>query len=240
MIRCVMFDLDATLLPMDQDAFLRSYMKKLCAFLAQYGFAPQAVAAAVMKGTGAMIYNDGRQTNEDAFWQVFSAEMKTDMRQYESALEHFYQTEFDTLKSVTYPSPKAAECIRTVKESGRLAILATNPVFPVVATRARMRWAGLNINDFAIVTTYDNSSYCKPNPAYFLDLARRLGLQPSECLMVGNDTSDDMAAREAGLSVFLLTECLINSRNEDISQYPHGNYDDLLAHLRALDAHDGV
>ena len=52
--------------------------------------------------------------------------------------------------------------------------------------------------------------------------------------MVGNDMSEDMIARELGMEVFLLTDCIINKKDEDISAYPHGGYPELLEYIRAL------
>ena len=65
-----------------------------------------------------------------------------------------------------------------------------------------------------IDTVYDNSYHCKPNPAYYQDLIDTLNLNPSECLMVGNDVDEDMvAAGKVGLHTFLLTDCIINKNN---------------------------
>jgi len=33
------------------------------------------------------------------------------------------------------------------------------------------------------------------------------------------------------MSVFLLTDCMINRRAQDISAFPHGNFDDLTGYL---------
>jgi hypothetical protein len=52
--------------------------------------------------------------------------------------------------------------------------------------------------------------------------------------MVGNDVREDMIAQSLGMQVFLLTDCLINRDNQDISAYPHGNFDDLKAFINAL------
>ena len=43
-----------------------------------------------------------------------------------------------------------------------------------------------------------------------------------------------MVAETLGMGVFLLTDCLINPQGEDISRWPHGGFDDLLAHARSL------
>ena len=53
--------------------------------------------------------------------------------------------------------------------------------------------------------------------------------------MVGNDVTDDMLpATEVGMQVFLLTEYLINKIDADISTWPNGGYDDLLAYIESL------
>ena len=80
-------------------------------------------------------------------------------------------------------------------------------------------------------TTYENSSFCKPNPKYYLEILEKIGVAPEECLMVGNDVTEDMVAKELGMEVFLLTDCLINKENKDISGYPNGSFGELKAYL---------
>ena len=107
-------------------------------------------------------------------------------------------------------------------------VLATNPLFPAIATRQRIRWAGLEPEDFQFVTTYENSRFCKPNPEYYRDLLDKLGKDPESCLMVGNDVDEDMIpARAVGMEVFLLTDCLLNRSGADISSYPQGGFTEL-------------
>ena len=60
------------------------------------------------------------------------------------------------------------------------------------------------------------------------EIAENLGLSPSEIMMVGNDTSDDMSAEKIGMKVFLLTKCLINRIELDISSFPNGEIKDLI------------
>ena len=112
--------------------------------------------------------------------------------------------------------------------------LATNPIFPARATQWRIQWAGLKPEDFEWYTAYENSSHSKPNPAYYRDVLARLNVKPEECLMVGNDVGEDMIAEQLGMKVFLLTDCIINKTNADISAYPHGNFDDLKSFLKQL------
>ena len=62
----------------------------------------------------------------------------------------------------------------------------------------------------------------------------RLNVKPEECLMVGNDVGEDMIAEQLGMKVFLLTDCMINKTDTDITNYPHGNFDDLKNFLSVL------
>ena len=70
-MKTILFDLDGTLLPMNQKLFTERYLYGLAAFVAPYGFEPEEVISSVWKGTGAMVQNDGTMTNEERFWQVF-------------------------------------------------------------------------------------------------------------------------------------------------------------------------
>jgi len=47
----------------------------------------------------------------------------------------------------------------------------------------------------------------------------------------GNDVDDDMVAAQLGMQVFLLTDCLINKQGVDISRYPNGSFDELMAFI---------
>jgi FMN phosphatase YigB (HAD superfamily) len=121
-----------------------------------------------------------------------------------------------------------------LKSKGIRIVLATNPLFPAIATHSRARWAGLHPEDFELITTYENSRHCKPNPDYYRDILETLKVRPEECVMVGNDVGEDMIAGELGMQVFLLTDCLINKHNADISRYPQGSFDALLDFIGGL------
>ena len=70
-MKAVLFDLDGTLLPMDQEVFVKDYLGRMAAFLTPYGYDSEKLIQAVWKGTGAMVKNDGKASNEDVFWAVF-------------------------------------------------------------------------------------------------------------------------------------------------------------------------
>ena len=69
-ITTILFDLDGTLLPMDQDVFAKAYIKGLTVAAEPVGYSPMILGAAIMAGTSAMIKNTGEKTNEDVFWHT--------------------------------------------------------------------------------------------------------------------------------------------------------------------------
>lgn len=230
-INTILFDLDGTLLPMDQEKFVNGYFKMLAAKLAPYGYEPQQLINAILAGIEAMIKNDGSQLNEDAFWkrfvEIYGDKVLTD----KPVFEDFYKNEFQDARSFCGFNPKAAETVRSLKDKGYRVVLATNPLFPSIATESRIRWAGLEPSEFDLYTTYENTSYCKPNLDYYRDILKRIDCRPEECLVVGNDVGEDMVVEALGLQVFLLTDCLINTQKKDITAYPHGSFEQLLSML---------
>lgn len=233
-IKAILFDLDGTLLPMDQDLFMKYYFGSLAAKLVPHGYDKDTLVNNVWTGTKAMVMNDGSKTNEEAFWDTFCALVGKDCRPDMPIFDSFYRNEFAAAKNACQPTPAAKEVVDLIKASGKRLILATNPLFPAVATENRITWAGLAKEDFELITTYENSSYCKPNPKYYVEILEKTGLKPEECLMVGNNAEEDMIAETLGMQVFLLTDCLINEKNADISKYPQGGFEELKTFITKL------
>ncbi|MBQ9716200.1 MAG: HAD family hydrolase [Clostridia bacterium] len=233
-LKAVLFDLDGTLLPMDQDLFVKSYLGSFAQKLVPHGYDPKQFIQAVWLGVSAMVQNDGKRYNEALFWdqfeKIFGQKVFDDM----PVMDEFYQKDFDKSKQVCGFNPKAKLVVDEIKNMGIKVVLATNPIFPAIATQKRMSWAGFCPDDFELYTTYENSRFCKPNLAYFQDILKQLDLRAEECLMVGNDVTEDMVAQKLGMKVFLLPACIINAQNKDITCYPQGDFDDLLAYIKNL------
>ena len=234
MIKAVLFDLDGTLLPMDQDEFLKKYLTLLTIKTAPLGYPSENFAKSVMLATYDMIKNDGTQNNEEVFWSSFAKIYGDKVYDDKVKFDEFYENEFDLAREHCGVNPESARLIKKLQENNIKCILATNPVFPQVATKRRIAWAGLSYDDFELVTTYENIGYCKPNTEYFAEILRRYDLNPQECVMVGNDVDDDMVASKIGLNVFLLTDCLINKNKADISCYAQGGFKELEEYIFSL------
>lgn len=226
-ISTVLFDLDGTLLPMDQDEFMRAYFGLLAKKLVPHGYDPKKLVSAILQGCKAMIRNDGEKTNEEIFWGEFVRIFGDCVRADYPIFEEFYINDFDKARTSCGFDPSARTVVEELRRMGYRVALATNPLFPAAATERRIKWAGLSASDFEIYTTYENSKFCKPNLKYYIELTEKLKVDPRECLMVGNDVGEDMIASELGMQVFLVTNCLINKSDTDISKLCRGKLTDI-------------
>ena len=228
-IKNILFDLDGTLLPMDMDVFTKGYFSLLAKKAAGYGYEPEKLIETVWAGVKAMVKNCGPDNNEKAFWNYFVTVYGEKSLDDRHIFDEFYANEFDGAKQFVGFNAKAKEAVDKIKEKGFNVYLATNPLFPEVATKKRAEWAGFELSEFLDYTTYENSSACKPNPMYYEQFLAKNGLKAEECIMVGNDVEEDMeAAKKVGMQVFLITDTMLNPKDRDINDYENGSFDDLL------------
>lgn len=235
MLQAILFDLDGTLLPMDNDHFTQVYFHHLADTAAQWGYTDsQTLIKAVWAGVEAMVKNQGERTNYDAFWSTFGAIMGEDSLKDIPKFSPFYDNQFHQARAATSPAPLAREVVRLAREKAEKVILATNPIFPTNADATRLSWIGLKMEDFDLVTDYANSCHSKPNPAYYQDILDQFRLDPARCLMIGNDVQEDVeAAAAAGIPAWLLTDNPINRKGSPIT-CPGGSYEEMVEYLRAL------
>lgn len=207
MLAGVLFDLDGTLLDIDLNAFLRDYFAALGPVVAEViGTDADASAAlqAIMESTDAMMLAHPEQTNQTVFNATFRRLTGTDLDLDEFALpfEHFYAEVFPTLKGAIVPRPGAREAVEAALSAGLRVAIATNPIFPLSAIRERMRWACVNDLPVDAITSYEVMHATKPSPGYFAQTAEMLGVDPIDCLMIGDDRTLDMGAADVGMRTF--------------------------------------
>lgn len=231
----ILFDMDGTLLPMDMDNFTKSYFKLLYAKLAKHGLDAKSFGANMWQGVSAMVKNDGSMTNEDAFWKKFCVLTGLPKEVLNADCLAFYGGDFHAAKAFTGENPLAVEAVKAAHEKAPIVALATNPLFPMCGQVTRMSWVGLAPKDFDLVTSYEEDTFCKPNPQYYLSVCRRLGVKPEECLMIGNSEGEDMAsAASVGMDCYLVTDWMIADPDHPW-QGPKGTFAEMVAMLKALD-----
>lgn len=211
--RNILFDLDGTLLPIDYEKFLYIYMKDLAEKFSKEGFEGKKIIQAVMKSTAAIMNNDGKMTNCQAFWQNLSELTDLQRDEIEPIFESYYENEYDAAALPSKKNPPAEKMLLQLQRKGYRLFLATAPYFPKLAIEKRLQWAGLDSKYFEYITTYDTCCYCKPNWRYYKEILDKFHLEPEETLMVGNDAEQDTPCQDAGIDCWLITDHLINEKN---------------------------
>lgn len=227
----ILFDLDGTLLSMDNDVFLQAYFNLLGGLAVSCGYPADTFLSAMWKGVSAMVKNDGSCFNSERFWNVIAEMLGPEIYESVPVFDKFYENEFHQAKIYTRFNPLAKEAVKLARQKAEKVILATSPLFPTNAVHARMGWTGLVPEDFDWITDYENSKTCKPNPAYYLELAEKFDLKPEQCLMIGNNAQEDIeAAQAAGMTTFLVTDWLIcEGEKPDCEQ---GSFEELIQFLQ--------
>ncbi|MBO4392430.1 MAG: HAD family hydrolase [Clostridia bacterium] len=233
-IKAVLFDLDGTLLPMNLEEYLNVYLSNLAKKVEPLGYGKKEFIASLWAATEYMVKNDGSRTNEEVFWKEFSKIHGETVYGHIPVFNSYYTNEYNLAKEVCGFDPMAAKTVEYLKNRGMTLVCATNPLLPYVAMQSRLSWAGVDENCFSLITAYENSRFSKPFPGYYLEILSKIGKKPEECIMVGNDVSEDMPAKKTGMNVFLLTNCLIDKNGEDISAYPNGGFSDLVDYIESI------
>ncbi|WP_052807284.1 HAD family hydrolase [Risungbinella massiliensis] len=232
MIKAVLFDLDGTLLPMDTHQFVGAYIQKLAPSLAHL-MEPKEFTTHLMAATEDMIRNqEAERTNEEVFVDSFCKRVGVRKEEVWPIFDDFYEKTFPKLMEHTQPGEIAKKVVQAALDQGYQVVVATNPVFPKVAIMERMRWAGVSNLPISFVTVYEETHFCKPNPSYYREIATKLGIEPEECLMVGNDMQEDMVSSTTGMKTYYLKECRIDRGKPQYQVDQEGTMEQLLDQIQ--------
>jgi len=232
-MKTILFDLDGTLLPMDIDHFLKLYFHEMGKIFKDE-MSSEVLVDTLMKATRSMVKDASDRTNQAVFMDVFEELMGHDISAYQGLWDQFYETTYVKAKASSYISPEAIEAIKILKEKGYQLVLATNPLFPETAIIQRIQWAGLSPDDFSYITSFEKNHYCKPQIKFYQEIMDALNLDPTECLMVGNDAEEDMVASKLGMKTYLLENHLITRGEMSHEITYRGNYMDFLEFAKTV------
>ena len=208
-ITTILFDLDVTLLPFNEALFMEGYLSLVALKFQEIQINEEIGIEALFNGFDAMKKNDGSKTNETVFWEKFLPSIGNNKMEIKEFFIDFYRNEFAQLSSITYPNPISNKIVKTLKAKGYRLVLATTPVFPREGTLERMRWAGIDPQDFEIITTYESYCFSKPNVGYYNAIFSELGVTSNEVLMIGNDIEEDGAITQTGARCIFVSDHLI-------------------------------
>ena len=227
-IKAIFFDLDGTLLPMNEEKFTNLYFGLLTNKVSEYGYDKDLLIKTIYQGTKLMYQNNGPLTNENVFWNNFVKVYGIDKLKDKPLFDEFYNTDFLKTKDACLDNPYAREIIDYCKESGIDVYLTTNPIFPYHATINRMSFIGLKEDDFKLITAYNNSINCKPNPQYFIDILNKYNLDPSEVILFGNNILEDgYCSYKAGIKCYMVGDFIITNNDVNI-EFEHINLNEVI------------
>lgn len=230
--KAVLFDLDGTLLQVEMQNFIPRYVAGLHACCNDL-VAHEPLQRVMRAGIHLLLETeDGKRSNEDRLFAFLAAQLKIGEFLLRERFARFFAFGLASLADAILPIPEAVGLLEVCRQARVPLVLATNPVFPRPLIEARCRWAGIDLNHFHSLTCLENSYYCKPQVDYFLHIAKTLDLDPSTCLMVGNDTSHDLAATQAGMTTWLVDSYLLERRGPTWEPDYRGDHHELLNFLQ--------
>ena len=207
MIKAVLFDLDDTLLSLNLTAFLAGYVNGASGLLARASSRLRVNIMSAYARAWLAVEGEKRRDHMTNAQLINSIMLKQcgiplDDPVIDDMIRCYEETVVPRMGSgIVRAQPKegAREAVDTVWSMGLTCALATNPVVSMQCDLARMAWAGFGADDFALISCAENSTRAKPWASYYEEFCGKLGLTPSECLMVGNDAKRDFAHPECGL-----------------------------------------
>lgn len=234
MYEAILFDVDGTLLSISGREMMKEYLGRLAKY-----FDPltdgqgMAIVQTVQLASAAMEKNPGGKSNEQLFWEIFEQHSDFKRAALEPQLEIFYAKEFPKVGHLAGDNGVMPEVVKILAQKGYPLAVATNPVFPLTANKARLAWAKVDAAPWQEITSFEHYSHCKPDPRFFAEICERLGVRPQNCLMIGNGLIDDVAAVQAGLAFYLVTDEVKDGQPEDYEGLK-GSRESLLAFVQAL------
>ncbi|NLK08454.1 MAG: HAD family hydrolase [Firmicutes bacterium] len=212
MFKAVLFDLDGTLVHYDYDAFLKSYLSSIAGYMGEL-VKPKDFIQKLMISTEVMLNSaEGKKTNMQIFWDDFPDRVGLAREVLHPMMEDFYAEDFPKLQKALDVKPIASAriIIEDLLARNIKVVIATNPIFPITAIEERMRWGDIADLPYTLITSYENSRYSKPNIKYYEEILEHINCLPQECLMIGNNTCEDLVAGDLGITTFLVEDCLLD------------------------------
>ncbi len=188
-ITTVLFDLDGTLV--DSAADLQGALNRLLVSEGRAEVAVDAVKLMIGDGVKKLVERGFEATGGIPPDEAVEALMGGFIKDYEA-----------NSTVLTRPFPGAKRALKTLNEAGARMALCTNK--PHGAALEILGEFGLDGYFEEIVGGDSLGGIKKPDPRFLLETLKRLGVDPANAVMVGDNQNDVDAARGAGLRVIVL------------------------------------
>ena len=225
-IKYLLLDLDGTLIQFDLNTFIQKYLLLIQDYFSHLPFA-RSVPDWILGGTGVMLNSLETITNKEKFLRYFQGKSGLSENEIWEIFLHFYDTDYNKLKEITEPMAGAKNFLDTAVAADYQLVLATQPVFPEVAIRKRLLWAGLEGIHFKLITHIDNMKASKPHRQYYEQILSMLDSKGEQCIMIGNDIEMDMSAKHCGIRTYYLESDSLIPKSEIENADDRGDFNKL-------------
>lgn len=206
-IKAVLFDLDETLIdsPAGLGAAHRAVAKQLHDSLSKHkiNVNEDAVRSKLSDFDDQM--NKETKYDRDEWWPVLVAKLSKKRKVPDNITKELTRLYWTAYSGASKPYPNAESILNYLKEKGyKLGLVTDTDGKPGMKARRLKRLPFIGLFD-AVVVGGDDMVKTKPSPESFLFAASKLGLNPEECVMVGDKPFTDIkGAKAAGMRTILV------------------------------------
>lgn len=229
----VLFDLDGTLLSMNAEEFEKVYFNEIGKSFSDL-MDPMELGKHIWASTKTMVSSLDERTNEEVFMEDFNIRVNNRLHEFWHRFDNFYDNEFLRVQSSVKSEENMIRSVKLLKEKGYNVVVVTNPLFPIKAIHHRIRWAGFKPEDFTYITSFEKNHYCKPQIKLYEEVLKDINKKPGECLMVGNDTVEDLVAKNIGIKTYLIKDNILNKNDKSYVTDYEGNYEEFYKFVEGL------
>ncbi|MFO7880986.1 MAG: HAD hydrolase-like protein [Kosmotogaceae bacterium] len=196
-----MIDLDGTLTTLNDEEFAEEYIRLLVKYNKDF-LDNETLKESLFGALNALLEEtDEGKNNLDRYMESFAKISGIDTK--EKVIDffmNFYETTYNELKKIIVPRKEVIELLDYLEAYGHHLVLATNPIFPEIAIKKRLKWIDIEPKKFEYITTMENSHYVKPQPNYYDEILQKLNTKAEKTLMIGNDKEMDGVCEKAGIT----------------------------------------
>lgn len=209
MIKAILLDLDNTLLHNADRVFAPEYMQLADHYFEQrWGYKPVSAVMVQMIRIVTGVH-DFQLTNTATAISLIADATGQSLEEIQAGFDDFYREVYPQLQRCVEPNPTTAGLFDYLRQKDYALVIATNSLYSAEAIRQRLVWAGLpdQSDTYALVTNSDNMHFAKPDPAYYAEIIARVGVEPDEAIMVGDNPINDLIpAQRIGLHTYHVTD----------------------------------
>lgn len=201
-VRHLFVDLDGTLLGNRGVSLAADFVKQAFQVFKLYGGirAGARMALAVQKEFSRPSRS---HTNDVRALELIARAMNLPLEEARGVVRSALLAFFPQLERHFYPIEGAKDFLEWARQHYTLT-LATNPVWPPEVVEMRVRWAGLDPAMFRTITHAKMMHACKPSLEYYQEILQHEGVDPADCMLIGNEVRMDLPAVRAGIRVYIV------------------------------------